>query len=342
MTENNSSEELEKIREGLEEKSKDYCKECELECELKKKDEIPTFGEIKEEAPDNCPQIKKFFDFAEELSEILNRTVGQQVEQISEVLNKAVEQQLKELKNFSELQSVLTENLRNKIAHFEIPQEELEPLINFNEAFASNLAKGSPHYFSFDKLGFDDETLPELQKTEHIQLVDRLSKCKLGKIQWKRYEEICGDILEYLLCPPLGDPIPQKRTVEGFEIRDWTLQIPYNSGGFWRHIRQKYESNGLVVECKNLTDQINKEHVIRCAEYLDSKRLGNFGIILSRKPASESAKKQQKKAWFEQDKMILSLTDEDLRNMIKLKSNNKEIERYLDKKIFDFLSSLER
>jgi hypothetical protein len=80
-----------------------------------------------------------------------------------------------------------------------------------------------------------------------------------------------------------------------------------------------HSSLAVIVECKNYGKELPANQVVITSKYFGPKRLGNFGIILTRKGLSSSAKAEQKRLWSEESKMILCLNDADLTKMLELK-----------------------
>jgi len=184
--------------------------------------------------------------------------------------------------------------------------------------------------------------VPERVKDESAaKLIRELQNCPKGKGGWNQYQRICERILEYLFVPPLGDPISQSRTENGAHIRDFILQIPVGLGGFWGFCQMKHNSIGLLVECKDYTDQIEGNDIVVTSKYLHEKRIGNFGIVACRETPSESAIHEAKRLWREDEKFIVVLTDDDLITMIRLKENGDEPEKIVEQKAFDLRISLD-
>lgn len=172
------------------------------------------------------------------------------------------------------------------------------------------------------------------------QLINELINCPKGKEGWKEYQDICGKVIEYLFVPPLGDPTPQDRTDSGVHVRDYILQIPYDLKGFWNVCQFKYNSVGVVFEIKNRI-RLEPNDIVVSSKYLDSKRIGNFGIILARDEVSTEVKHEIARIWRENDKLIVVITDNQIMNMIKMKSVGDEPEKLIEKAIFDFRRSLD-
>jgi hypothetical protein len=73
---------------------------------------------------------------------------------------------------------------------------------------------------------------------------------------------------------------------------------------------------------------------------LGPRKLGNFGIIISRKGASGSARKEQVDRWIHHKGMIICLSDEDLEEMVLTKERNGKPEEISDKKNFEIRKSV--
>lgn len=178
-------------------------------------------------------------------------------------------------------------------------------------------------------------------RPQSLKLIEKLSSCPTGHKGWKEYEEICKEILTFLFVPPLVGPLEHVRTESGLQIRDLIFHIPCNVGGFWDFVQRKYDAVAIIVECKNYANPIGGNNVVISSKYLGERRLGLFGMVISRFPPAESAFKERARLWTEDGKLILCLEDEDLKTMIKLKDEGKEPEIILDKKQRNFLQSLE-
>jgi len=288
------------------------CLTCSLDCELKgKKGEI-TFGEL-DKAAKNCPYRIKLKSITEAFAQY-----KKEIQKTAEFLAKIVIPDA-------------------TISYRSIIEPLIKEMNNIQQVFSHTI----PTYYSLAELEIISKPMapaPPCSLSENM--INRLASCRKGKEYWKEYQQICKDILTYLFVPPLAEPLEEQRTRNGLERRDLIFHIPYDAGGFWDMIRLKYRANALIVDCKNLNEPISKDEVISTSQYLSEKRLGNFGLILSRFQPSASALKEVQKLWLEQEKMIVCIDDEELKKMIQLKENGNEPTKFLDKKIFDFLASL--
>jgi hypothetical protein len=304
------------------------CWACYIPCELKEKRGDIALADLAK-APWNCPYK---FDFVRPFAELTKQS--QDIASIMASQQKDIAKYLSvEQEAFAKLFSSVPQPTFSQIEN--IAKQQSDALREF-------YSKITPTYYppkDFEIIG--KPIAPPSPESLSAKLIDRLSSCEMGREHWQEFQQICEDILTHLFVPPLGEPIWESRTDSGLERRDLIFQIPYNAGGFWQMISYKYSASALIVSCKNYSDPIRKDEVLDLSQYLAKTRLGNFGIILSRYPASESAIKEAKLRWRDDEKMIICLDDEELENMIQLKDNNNDPEKLVEKKIFDFLASLE-
>lgn len=173
-------------------------------------------------------------------------------------------------------------------------------------------------------------------ETKASRLIRVLQSCPKGKEGWRDYESVVGEILEYLFVPPLGKPINQPRNENGLHIMDFILYIPYYVKNFWFLPMMKHDSIALVVECKN-KKRLNPNDIQVASKYLKEKGLGTFGLLLTREKPSDHVIEQLLEVWKEKEKkLFVILDDEDLIEMITLKTEEKEPETLIDKRIFEY------
>jgi len=170
-------------------------------------------------------------------------------------------------------------------------------------------------------------------------LISRLKECKPGIPDWNKYQDICEEILTYCMVPPLLEPISQSRTRDGMHIRDLIFHIPHGLSGFWTYLISKY-GTAIIVECKNYTDTLSENELIISSKYYGKKKLTNLGLVLTRNGLSNNGLKAQEKLWDKEDKMLLVLTDEDLKKMLELKDKGDKPWMIVDFHEREFLSSL--
>jgi hypothetical protein len=131
----------------------------------------------------------------------------------------------------------------------------------------------------------------------------------------QKYEKAVGELMPTLLYPYLDFASVQSRNDNGVSIRDL---IFYNtrSHDFLREIMDDYGSRQITFELKNV-DSVNREHVDQLNRYLHPE-LGNFGVFITRHPLKKAERSRTIDLWSGQRKAVLTLTDEDLKQMVEV------------------------
>ena len=166
-------------------------------------------------------------------------------------------------------------------------------------------------------------------------LQGRLRLLNCGRIDWYAYQKLCGDILEHLFCPPLNIPIPESSNVPRVNRRDFVVPN-YVPAGFWYFIRMHYRADYLVVDAKNHCGQANKSHVLQLANYLSLHGTGLFGMIITRNGIDRGGMYTCREQWILHSKMIITLNDDDLLQMLENKKSGADPEDLVRQKIEHF------
>jgi hypothetical protein len=197
-----------------------------------------------------------------------------------------------------------------------------------------------PSYYPQRELEKIGSIYPKRKKSQATRLRSKLANCPAGKESWKAYQDVCCEILRYALVPPLLEPSEEAATIGRARRRDLVFQIPHAVEDFWGWVRITYKSLALIVECKNYADLLPPSQVTMTSKYFGEKKLGLFGAIVCRKGLSEPAKQEQARLWMEDEKMILSLTDDDMISMLTLKEANDDPSKVIDNAIRLFRQSI--
>lgn len=167
------------------------------------------------------------------------------------------------------------------------------------------------------------------------ELASRLTAIECGKGNWYEYQRLCGEILEFLLCPPLNSPISERSNKTRTNRRD--LIFPnYATDGFFGFIYTRYNAEHVVVDAKNYCEPTGKNEVITLANYLVKHGPGLFGIIVTRVGEDRGAYEVRREQWMHNQKMICVITDDDLRQMIATKAGGGDPALLIRQKIEDF------
>jgi HJR/Mrr/RecB family endonuclease len=149
------------------------------------------------------------------------------------------------------------------------------------------------------------------------RLLKSLDNCPDGSVGWQIYEDICIEILNYLFVPPLGKPEIQSRRESGIDIRDAIFPNRTNNEN-WKFIRDDYDAKYIVFEFKNYSEngsEIDKQVLLQISDYL-KRTIGRFGIVCSKKTPNKSGLEKRKDIFIENNKLILFLCNENLKEML--------------------------
>ncbi len=172
-----------------------------------------------------------------------------------------------------------------------------------------------------------------------ISYATALERIEIGTPGWVKYQKLCIDILEYLFCPPLDSPRYENPDASRRNRRD--MIFPNNvEGGFWENLRRTYAADYVVADTKNYSHKLQKKPVLDIAHYLKPYGCGMFGVLVSRRGAGPSAVDAAKEQWISGKKMIISISDADLVEMLSRKAAGTQPEEVLKQKIDDFRISL--
>lgn len=180
-----------------------------------------------------------------------------------------------------------------------------------------------------------------VEKLENSTIADRLindiQSCPLGKEGWKQFEEIILNIVKYVFEDSFSNLLikEQVRDESGTDIKDLIIS---NNGTheFWKTIKNLYNSNNIVIECKNYKSTIGINELRQVSDYLEEGTYGQFGIIFTRKGLDDGGIKKQLKYLRNQNKkMILVLNEDDIIELIKRRRINKNPEETFEYLKFD-------
>lgn len=131
----------------------------------------------------------------------------------------------------------------------------------------------------------------------------------------REYEELASQLLASLLYPHLDFAQTQSRTDSGVLIRDLVF---YNnrSHEFLKEVFDDYGSRQLVMELKNVAS-VERDHINQLNRYL-SDDFGRFGVLVTRQELSAPRRKSVIDLWAGQRRAIISLTDDDVEQMVEL------------------------
>lgn len=175
------------------------------------------------------------------------------------------------------------------------------------------------------------------------QFQQRLDDCKAGKNKGsdKTYEKICTDIIKYLFESEFSRISEQHKTDDDMFRMDLLCSLK-GSTEFWKFLIQFYCTKFVVFEYKNYSDYISQNLIYITEKYLFPVALRNVAFIISRVGFDPNAEKAALGCLKENGKLIASLNDEDLINMVVMKENGEEPSDYLLNKVEQLLMSVSK
>jgi Restriction endonuclease len=171
------------------------------------------------------------------------------------------------------------------------------------------------------------------------ELIARLEALPPGRANFREFEDLCVEILNYAFFPQLGVPAVQSRSEDGLDIRDAVFPIA-GDHDFWQEIKRTCQTRFMVAESKNYTESVRQREVESIQQYLYSKAMRMFGVLCSRSQPSQSALLARRRAWVEAGKLILLLSDEELKDLVRAKSYGEKPTDVLDAQLGEFFLRL--
>lgn len=176
-------------------------------------------------------------------------------------------------------------------------------------------------YIKVKELSFEDchcdplfSQIPITSAKRKFSLIQKLPTGKDDGAD-KKYEEAIGQLLPSLLYPQLDFAQEQARTDSGVSIRDLVF---YNTAStpFLDDMYRTYGSRQITMEMKNVL-AIERIHVDQLNRYL-ADEMGRFGLFITRNPLKKAEYTRTIDLWSGQRKVIITLTDADIGQMVEL------------------------
>lgn len=173
------------------------------------------------------------------------------------------------------------------------------------------------------------------------KLCKRLREVGLGKAHWRKYEELCAEILQYLFKSDLEGWHDQKRTDDGLNRFDLICRVRPRKD-FWKFVVHDLKSRYVLFEFKNYTGKIKQGQVLTTERYLFSRGLRNVAIILCRKGPDKNAEKMMMGAMREHGRLMLALNDDQVCDLLHGKDEGNDPSDKLFELADDFMMKLSR
>lgn len=217
-------------------------------------------------------------------------------------------------------------------------KNELISILNYS---VETIEPERPEPFIFEESSHLNNTDPESVADSYIA---QLKALETGSAAFKKYEELCVSILKYILGEYLTLWEQQKTTEENLYRFDMCCKIKNGvTQDFFDTICKYFSTKYIVFEFKNYEEPITQREIYTTEKYLYEKALRKVVIIISRNGADKNAKKAARGSLRESGKLIICLSDKDLKAMLQIKNEGeKTTGGYLEDILDDMLMRLEK
>ena len=205
-------------------------------------------------------------------------------------------------------------------------------LANLAQFSVADIAGKEPYGWTLENAVCTEPTNAESIENKAKSLIGRLENCKTGKVSAREYEIICTEIIKFLFEDKFNKINTQCKTKDGLFRMDIVCALK-EAGSFWGLIRHHYNSHFIVFECKNSGKKITQDLIYSTEKYLFNAALRNVSIMISRNGFSKNAAMAADGCLKEHGKLILDITDADLKEMIRKKLADEEPADHLIKRL---------
>ena len=163
------------------------------------------------------------------------------------------------------------------------------------------------------------------------------------KDKGKSYEKLCVDVLNALFYEDLTKWSKQKTSDGGLFRFDLICKIKNeHNRDFWNMAERFFMTKYIVFEFKDYAEPITQREVFTTVKYLYPKALRGIAILISATGIDEYGVKAIKGILRDEGKLIITLSNEDLIEMLKLKKEHNPPADYLSDKLDALLIELEK
>lgn len=245
---------------------------------------------------------------------------------------------------FKKVEIIDVRNLFYLIRYNDLLTEQLTSLLNFSTEDEEMI----PPVFENSNLEkiFDDSKVSVNESNLNEKYINDLKLWKpRGRDNFLEFEELCVMVLKKLL----NDNLiiwDDQRTSSGNMYRfDLICKIKSESQhDFWNILKHHFETRYIIFEFKNYQGKITQKEIYTTEKYLYAKVLRSVAIMVSPNGENENAANAIRGTLRENGKLILSLSIEDLINMLKIEGNEngRTPSDYLSEKLDELLIDLEK
>ncbi|KXL53875.1 hypothetical protein CLNEO_11010 [Anaerotignum neopropionicum] len=188
-------------------------------------------------------------------------------------------------------------------------------------------------------------TVPIKNKSATLvrQLTNKLKVWKPEDGDSAGYEILCTEVLQILFSEDLSLWKTQQKSNSDLFRFDLICKVKDNNEKeFWNMVEKYFQSKYIIFKFKNYTNEITQKEIFTTEKYLYSKALRRVAIVISTKGTDKNADKAIRGILREEGKLIISLSNEELIQMLMLRENNDIPSDYLSNKLDQLLIDLEK
>ena len=195
--------------------------------------------------------------------------------------------------------------------------------------------------------GVQDENVDTVEKLNDYEIIESL----IMEIQdWEpkarkssEYENLCTKVLNILFAADLALWNEQQKSNEDLYRFDLICKIKDDiKEGFWKFIEEYFRSKYIIFEFKNYSESITQKEIYTTDKYLYAKALRCVAIIISCYGEDKNAKKAIKGTLRENGKLIISISNKDLVELLNEKLHGGSPAEYLYNRLDTMLIELDK
>ena len=184
----------------------------------------------------------------------------------------------------------------------------------------------------------NEEMLSESKLDTEHELIKELKNLPTG--DGKPYEELVKRILDFCFRDEFS-PFAVKdqvHTSNERRIRDFIIDNRSPKQVFWQDLKHVRKVEKILFDAKNYKDAVKYREIQDTLRYLKNEAFGNFIIIISRQGLKDY--EEVLEDYLKSQQVVLSLCDNDLIDMIKLKLNGASPTPLIDDRYYEFLDKV--
>lgn len=219
-------------------------------------------------------------------------------------------------------------------------ESEIKSLLDFSVV---DVVPVPPVGLNLNKKLLDGRSANINYEKESDRLIRKLQSWVPRDNAYTVYENLCVDILKYLFDDELALWKVQERTYDNLYRYDLVCRIKDGGvSGFWKTIEQFFNSKYVIFEFKNYKEPITQREIYTTEKYLYLKALRGVAIIISCYGTDNNAEKAIRGTLRENGKLILSVDNQGLIEMIEAKIKGREPSGFLYDQLDTMLADLEK